>query len=144
MIRRPPRSTLFPYTTLFRSELPTIALTPVDGKVANRECAQLAPSLHLHVRAANDDRPVTSHHPHRALRWLNGGVAYLSAAKRAQKCAFVLLCPRCVRVGETVCKQAAQGGRVGVQHGSKATILGRENTRGGAIPRGHRRAAQGQ
>src|SRR2546430_3877755 len=72
MIRRPPRSTLFPYTTLFRSELPTIALTPVDGKVANRECAQLAASLHLHVRAANDDRPVTSHHPHHALRWLNG------------------------------------------------------------------------
>src|SRR3712207_8784278 len=26
MIRRPPRSTLFPYTTLFRSELPVVAL----------------------------------------------------------------------------------------------------------------------
>src|SRR2546429_2368523 len=26
MIRRPPRSTLFPYTTLFRSELPAAAL----------------------------------------------------------------------------------------------------------------------
>src|SRR2546427_410553 len=25
MIRRPPRSTLFPYTTLFRSDLPTLA-----------------------------------------------------------------------------------------------------------------------
>src|SRR4051812_49601711 len=28
MIRRPPRSTLFPYTTLFRSFLATIALAP--------------------------------------------------------------------------------------------------------------------
>src|SRR5690606_41313627 len=29
MIRRPPRSTLFPYTTLFRSRLITISTTPV-------------------------------------------------------------------------------------------------------------------
>src|SRR3989442_745005 len=35
MIRRPPRSTLFPYTTLFRSELlpPNVALAPLDGAV---------------------------------------------------------------------------------------------------------------
>src|SRR3712207_8309179 len=32
MIRRPPRSTLFPYTTLFRSSLPT-------GKLVTRESA---------------------------------------------------------------------------------------------------------
>src|SRR3712207_7254167 len=31
MIRRPPRSTLFPYTTLFRSSLP-----PVAARVCNR------------------------------------------------------------------------------------------------------------
>src|SRR2546422_7743942 len=30
MIRRPPRSTLFPYTTLFRSELRQSAVDPVD------------------------------------------------------------------------------------------------------------------
>src|SRR3712207_7730790 len=36
MIRRPPRSTLFPYTTLFRSA----ALLPVaDGRVPQRRCA---------------------------------------------------------------------------------------------------------
>src|SRR3712207_7506998 len=29
MIRRPPRSTLFPYTTLFRSYLPCVALCPM-------------------------------------------------------------------------------------------------------------------
>src|SRR5256885_6605644 len=31
MIRRPPRSTLFPYTTLFRSTNPTLADTDSDG-----------------------------------------------------------------------------------------------------------------
>src|SRR5687768_17984323 len=30
MIRRPPRSTLFPYTTLFRSHLHLVALVPAD------------------------------------------------------------------------------------------------------------------
>src|SRR5574337_798181 len=39
MIRRPPRSTLFPYTTLFRSKHGTIALieegTPVIALIAN-------------------------------------------------------------------------------------------------------------
>src|SRR2546422_5657128 len=30
MIRRPPRSTLFPYTTLFRSHLVGVALPPVE------------------------------------------------------------------------------------------------------------------
>src|SRR5256884_5065277 len=33
MIRRPPRSTLFPYTTLFRSHLPGLVLTKEVGKV---------------------------------------------------------------------------------------------------------------
>src|SRR3712207_8632040 len=30
MIRRPPRSTLFPYTTLFRSELPVVGVDVVE------------------------------------------------------------------------------------------------------------------
>src|SRR2546430_12461204 len=35
MIRRPPRSTLFPYTTLFRSEVPTSGgLATEDGRAA--------------------------------------------------------------------------------------------------------------
>src|SRR3989454_4879576 len=39
MIRRPPRSTLFPYTTLFRSDLriafsPDLGYAKVDGEVA--------------------------------------------------------------------------------------------------------------
>src|SRR5215216_7720829 len=34
MIRRPPRSTLFPYTTLFRARLPRDARHPVTGSRA--------------------------------------------------------------------------------------------------------------
>src|SRR3712207_7555756 len=34
MIRRPPRSTLFPYTTLFRSRLPQARRPPEDGRPA--------------------------------------------------------------------------------------------------------------
>src|SRR2546422_2103965 len=35
MIRRPPRSTLFPYTTLFRSCIFAMALVPVTGALLN-------------------------------------------------------------------------------------------------------------
>src|SRR2546427_5369773 len=45
MIRRPPRSTLFPYTTLFRSRLPSeLFANPVRGAEADAE------------QAAEDDR----------------------------------------------------------------------------------------
>src|SRR3712207_7707829 len=45
MIRRPPRSTLFPYTTLFRSELATL----VVADVARRRTDQAANGVPLHV-----------------------------------------------------------------------------------------------
>src|SRR5260221_1943552 len=35
MIRRPPRSTLFPYTTLFRSKKPCGPLNRIRGRVSN-------------------------------------------------------------------------------------------------------------
>src|SRR3712207_8399613 len=38
MIRRPPRSTLFPYTTLFRSQV-LLALHPETGEAVGRERA---------------------------------------------------------------------------------------------------------
>src|SRR3712207_6989838 len=53
MIRRPPRSTLFPYTTLFRSA----------GGGALREEAE-ADALHL---AADEKPPRHLHHPRRPL-----------------------------------------------------------------------------
>src|SRR3712207_7482012 len=54
MIRRPPRSTLFPYTTLFRS--PGVG-DQVDGEGLAREGAQQALALLLHggAHAAADD-----------------------------------------------------------------------------------------
>src|SRR3712207_9066862 len=50
MIRRPPRSTLFPYTTLFRSEvLPALALLPHTIRVLPAEGSALldAPAVDL-------------------------------------------------------------------------------------------------
>src|SRR5574337_1613735 len=53
MIRRPPRSTLFPYTTLFRSDLNTIPLNAVeeiqvlkDGASSDRKSTRLNSSHH--------------------------------------------------------------------------------------------------
>src|SRR5258708_17837050 len=72
MIRRPPRSTLFPYTTLFRSkairlgevdvpaagctngcspiELPEASLTPVGGKRSEEHTSELQSPDHLVCR----------------------------------------------------------------------------------------------
>src|SRR3712207_8758065 len=52
MIRRPPRSTLFPYTTLFRSEV-------VEGDVVDREHRGGGAELGAHVA---DGRPVGERH----------------------------------------------------------------------------------
>src|SRR2546426_7951813 len=45
MIRRPPRSTLFPYTTLFRSPLLRVAL--VHGAIDNQHVDRIADEDHL-------------------------------------------------------------------------------------------------
>src|SRR5258707_4569429 len=50
MIRRPPRSTLFPYTTLFRSEL--LLSQSTSGEFLDRPAIQNAPEL-------LEDPPVT-------------------------------------------------------------------------------------
>src|SRR2546428_8178347 len=44
MIRRPPRSTLFPYTTLFRSH---VGLAPNELRDPERDAATVARQLHL-------------------------------------------------------------------------------------------------
>src|SRR3712207_7818986 len=54
MIRRPPRSTLFPYTTLFRSQALRLRLREVDGKRTARPRSGEAPHDLLDVA-----------HPHR-------------------------------------------------------------------------------
>src|SRR3712207_9327679 len=65
MIRRPPRSTLFPYTTLFRSE--RVRPAPRGGPAHHRSPARspLGP-VPLHRRRPNrqrDDRSPRSHRP---------------------------------------------------------------------------------
>src|SRR2546426_2678875 len=47
MIRRPPRSTLFPYTTLFRSVVRRVALRERDRRIASRDAAQVKRSRDL-------------------------------------------------------------------------------------------------
>src|SRR3712207_9276186 len=59
MIRRPPRSTLFPYTTLFRS--PTPGTYQERGSPESKDCWNQ--SLHLDITASDPDR---DHRP----RWL--------------------------------------------------------------------------
>src|SRR3712207_8811360 len=50
MIRRPPRSTLFPYTTLFRSKRP--------ADVERRQLALVRPLAHRAVDLGGQDRPL--------------------------------------------------------------------------------------
>src|SRR5689334_24418351 len=58
MIRRPPRSTLFPYTTLFRSAFVARehVVQDADPPVAERDRGEV--QLHLHRHAAGIDRPL--------------------------------------------------------------------------------------
>src|SRR3712207_8750710 len=76
MIRRPPRSTLFPYTTLFRSPGPRTA----DGRsaewpVVGRPWSVLPPPLRHHVGAALPPRRAS----------LREGAALGAAAPRSEE-----------------------------------------------------------
>src|SRR5260370_7142900 len=63
MIRRPPRSTLFPYTTLFRS------LGTPEGRVS-KDGSESVPCIHpsrrAQERAPQDEVRIVSHAPSRA------------------------------------------------------------------------------
>src|SRR2546421_2905623 len=74
MIRRPPRSTLFPYTTLFRStrlgsnrragaELTVKVVTPAVGGAAGRDAARefLSPNAHRFEADRKSTRLNSSH-----------------------------------------------------------------------------------
>src|SRR2546422_7914226 len=54
MIRRPPRSTLFPYTTLFRSLDVEIDLTRRDGLMTHERATEVEAPLHGEPRAPLD------------------------------------------------------------------------------------------
>src|SRR3712207_7940149 len=62
MIRRPPRSTLFPYTTLFRSRVEGGPIRlPVAHQLAVGDRLRPAPQRDLRVAAAAPRRPVLGH-----------------------------------------------------------------------------------
>src|SRR5438132_3110022 len=65
MIRRPPRSTLFPYTTLFRSTLPTevsgLGLGPVAVMAAERSGAEPEPAADRKSTRLNSSHTVISY-----------------------------------------------------------------------------------
>src|SRR2546422_9137171 len=78
MIRRPPRSTLFPYTTLFRSaredvalELPVELLSRVPARRLERALGEL---VHLRVRPPSVVAPGVRRVDHREERLGVGGV----------------------------------------------------------------------
>src|SRR5256885_7574542 len=77
MIRRPPRSTLFPYTTLFRSATDCTEPRPIhgqDSQVAAVVQYRSQIGAHLGVGAAERSR----HHRHRVGIELIGKVAFRS------------------------------------------------------------------
>src|SRR4051812_49785114 len=67
MIRHPPRSTLFPYTTLFRSQRPTLQRVEqrpgadVDGRMARLRRASRARLGRRHLRSEEHTSELQSH-----------------------------------------------------------------------------------
>src|SRR2546426_11848602 len=57
MIRRPPRSTLFPYTTLFRSEPEAVEPQRLDGEAPDRVEADVAEEERARVLAQRRAQP---------------------------------------------------------------------------------------
>src|SRR3712207_7928763 len=90
MIRRPPRSTLFPYTTLFRSvDDPVDALGPVlapDGVFPDRH-----PRVGVHLAAAD---PLHAAHRDRKSTRLNSSHANISYAVFCLKKKKTTITPR--------------------------------------------------
>src|SRR2546429_4396929 len=60
MIRRPPRSTLFPYTTLFRSEYSVVPGSPVPllNQLTSKNVDAIDMSFALAAKAFEDGAPV--------------------------------------------------------------------------------------
>src|SRR3712207_8165620 len=87
MIRRPPRSTLFPYTTLFRScpALVTLGSIEAENNMAFRAAADELAALKTHGRLAVETIPGADHfysaaRPDRKSTRLNSSHANISYA----------------------------------------------------------------
>src|SRR3712207_8988179 len=77
MIRRPPRSTLFPYTTLFRSSI-TCSKSNASGGCAQHESAAQEP-VHTLLKGLDTD-PAVEPRPDRKSTRLNSSHANISYA----------------------------------------------------------------
>src|SRR2546430_13649308 len=93
MIRRPPRSTLFPYTTLFRS------LVADQQHVGGRQ--QLLQLQHLGIApdgGAGDRKSTRLNSSHSQISY-----AVFCLKKKKHSCQFCLCCAGCCRVCESKC-----------------------------------------
>src|SRR2546430_9974111 len=79
MIRRPPRSTLFPYTTLFRSSLKE-CLEHVDHRAAVARVADAHPAAEFRLRQLLPTRDERQLHPDRKSTRLNSSHSQISYA----------------------------------------------------------------
>src|SRR5256886_12847848 len=113
MIRRPPRSTLFPYTTLFRSH----------SKIPNAKRVDLAARFDPHRRAARYNC-ARAHDPDLACLRRDRRVPKSAASQELEE-----LCPRVLgTVSMGVCKiggeERRERTRIRMHHGRKPPILG--------------------
>src|SRR5689334_24752225 len=71
MIRRPPRSTLFPYTTLFRSrhEHACARRDRRDRRAAAVEDDEVGPALQRHLRAGRDRKSTRLNSSHSSISY---------------------------------------------------------------------------
>src|SRR2546422_7132644 len=79
MIRRPPRSTLFPYTTLFRSDLVALGLEPLDEGPRQGGLAAAVLSRQHPAALAVPHRVDEAHQDRKSTR-LNSSHGYISYA----------------------------------------------------------------
>src|SRR3712207_8032508 len=88
MIRRPPRSTLFPYTTLFRSYLDRAPLVALTGQA---DLERMHKESHQFIDTVRLMRPITKWNADRKSTRLNSSHANISYAvfclkKKKRKC----------------------------------------------------------
>src|SRR3712207_7844641 len=80
MIRRPPRSTLFPYTTLFRSK-PVLLFHLLDGKKRFSELCRLTPNatqrmITLQLRELEEDGVISRDRKSTRLNSSHANISY--------------------------------------------------------------------
>src|SRR5256885_9863905 len=136
MIRRPPRSTLFPYTTLFRSRMEPPVQVPRASRV--KPAAMAAPEP--------DDDPPGIWARSQGLRAAGKGRSGLGAPMRSEEhtselqspCNLVcrLLLEKKKKTPRRKCARGRLGCRERESRGAAAADLGRHGRRG---PAGHRR-----